>query len=98
MELAFQNLQGGLEESVFGELSITGSDGEKGGQHRGQVTSKDKNGLPVEITGILYETTGIKKKELDLMEKEIEELQSRKMETVEGLPAAWPTISTTFSM
>ncbi len=99
VELAFQNLQGGLEESVFGELSITGSDGEKRWFNTGaRVTSKDKNGLPVEITGILYETTGIKKKELDLMEKEIEELQSRKMETVEGLPAAWPTISTTFSM
>ncbi len=83
VELAFQNLQGGLEDSVFGELSLTGSDGAKRWFNTGaRLTGKDDRGLPSEITGILYETTGIKEKELDLMEKEIEELQSRKMETV----------------
>ena len=83
MEPAFTELQGGQRGSIFGEISYTGFDGIKRWFNAGaRLTGVDPTGHPVELTGILYETTVIKEKELDLMEKEIEDLQSQKMETI----------------
>lgn len=83
MEPAFRELQQGNRRSIFGEISFTGSDGRKRWFNTGaRITGEDGSGTPAEITGILFETTAIKEKELYLMEKEIETLQSQKMETI----------------
>lgn len=83
MESSFDGLQKGLVQSLFGEISFRSSDSRtRWFNASARITDRNKNGTPLEITGILYETTVIKEKELYLMEKEIEDLQSQKMETI----------------
>ena len=83
LQPAFSELQTGTRRSIFGEVSYTGFDGIKRWFNTGaRISEEDSGGTPVEITGILYETTVIKEKEIDLMEKEIEDLQSQKMESI----------------
>lgn len=83
MRLSFQELQNGTRSNIFGEIAFTGTDGLKRWFNTGaRLTRVDRSGRPVEITGILYETTAIKESELDLKQKEIEDIQSQKMETI----------------
>ena len=83
MESGFRDLQTGDCRSIFGEISYRGYNGRKKWFNTGaRITGEDPSGTPEELTGILYETTVIKERELELMDKEIENLQSQKMETI----------------
>jgi signal transduction histidine kinase len=77
------DLQSGKVDSIFGELSHSGNDGVTRWFNMGaRITEKGIDGKPQEVTGILYETTEIKEKEQSLMRKEIEDLQSQKIDTI----------------
>lgn len=83
MELSFRKLLEGSADKAFGEFSIRGSDGSRRWFNTGaRLTCEGVSGDPMEITGILYETTPIKERELELMQREIENLQSQKMESI----------------
>jgi signal transduction histidine kinase len=76
-------LRRGELQNVLGEICFAGSDGIRRWFNAGaRITGAAEDGTPVEITGILYETTPIKEKELVRKEKELEDLQSQKMETI----------------
>lgn len=83
MKEDFRIILQGKKDSIFGEMSFKGEDLKTRWFNTGaRITRVDSDGLPVELTGILFETTEIKVKELELMAKEIEDLQSQKMETI----------------
>ncbi len=79
----FRRILSGKTDNIFGEMSLKGNDSRIRWFNTGaRITHLDHTGLPVEITGIIYETTEMKEKEQELMAKKIEDLQSQKVETI----------------
>ncbi len=68
----------GRLKSTFGEISCTGDDFVTRWFNVAAIAS----GKPLQISGILFDTTMIKEKELSSMQKEIEDIQSQKMEAI----------------
>ncbi len=73
----------GRNESTFGEISYTGTDFVKRWFNIGIIVNgTDSAGKPEKISGILFDTTIIKENELSLLQEEIEDIQSQKMESI----------------
>ncbi len=73
----------GRIKSVFGEICYYGDDFVTRWFNIGAIANRiGPDGIPLEITGILFDTTIIKEKELSLMREEIEDIQSQKMEAI----------------
>ena len=73
----------GKIKNIFGEISYNGDDFVTRWFNIGATASRiGSDGIPLEITGILFDTTMIKEKELSLMQEEIEDIQSQKMEAI----------------
>lgn len=68
----------GSIERLFGEISYRGDDFVT----RWFNIAAIARGKPPHVYGILFDTTVIKKKELSLMQEEIENIQSQKMESI----------------
>lgn len=73
----------GRINSIFGEMSFTGDDFITRWFNIGaKTTGIGPDSKPQQITGILFDTTVIKEKELTTMQSEIEDIQSQKMEAI----------------
>jgi len=79
LRAAFRQMMESGSGGVFGEIHFTGEDG---ADRWFNIGARVTGSHPGEVNGILYETTPIKERDLFLREKEIEDLQSQKMETV----------------
>ena len=79
LRTSFREMMERKAGGVFGEIHFTGEDG---ADRWFNIGARVTGGHPGEVNGILYETTPIKERDLFLREKEIEDLQSQKMETV----------------
>ena len=83
MQNSIGNVLEGRDESTFGEICYTGTDYVKRWFNIGVIVNgTDSEGKPDRISGILFDTTIIKENELSLLQKEIENIQSQKMESI----------------
>jgi PAS domain S-box-containing protein len=78
MQRRLNGLASGRIDSFFGEISIKGNNSENRWFNIGAIA----RGTPRIVSGILFDTTVIKEKELSLMQKEIDDIQSQKMEAI----------------
>ncbi len=78
MQKNMDSLCAGEIKSVFGEISYKGDDFVTRWFNIGAIVK----GNPPEISGIIFDTTAIKEKELSSMQDEIENIQSQKMEAL----------------
>jgi len=72
------DLASGRIDSFFGEISCKDSSSVTRWFNIGAIA----RGIPRTISGILFDTTVIKEKELSFMQKEIDDIQSQKMEAI----------------
>lgn len=73
----------GGTDSIFGEMSFKGDDLAVRWFNIGaRATGAGLHGKPEQITGILFDTTYIKEKEITTMQREIDDIQSQKMEAI----------------
>ncbi|MCD4706785.1 MAG: response regulator [Candidatus Sabulitectum sp.] len=83
MRKSMDSLCKGKIDSIFGEMSFAGDDFVTRWFNIGaRTTGIGLDGKPQQITGILFDTTVIKEKELTTMQSEIDDIQSQKMEAI----------------
>ncbi len=78
MQSRLNNLASGRIDSFFGEICCK----DNSSVTRWFNISAIARGTPRAISGILFDTTVIKEKELSLLQKEIDDIQSQKMEAI----------------